>query len=298
MRLTWVLGVIAACAMAVTENAAARTFTPLGGHAGPVRSDAKRYVAWNTFDGVTRVLDTRTSAVKDVPTPASCSLRAVGGGRVLFNCPSSRGRISVPRLVDVRSGAVEDPVTEEDLQRNAANWDSLEWYDVGAHWLRAVAEGYHFYYAQYWNRETGDPDSSPNGRREIPDLDSRELYVPLCAPLKRTSNSADTETTRSNTWVARFTFQRPLALLEGRAVRIQRCGQRKPSTLCSSACESRAIAAGGYVAWKQNGTVYVRKVSRRKSWKWVLPGDGGILGLTRHAVIVQAPDGQVAFSRF
>jgi hypothetical protein len=235
---------------------------------GSVVADGKRWAAWSPAPGTAVVLDDRSGTRRRLSIPP-CPLGGVGGGWLLLTCSDPVDRQDDPVLVDVRTGQATN-VGGDDLKADAL--DFVRFTGVGAHGILVTVDGYHHedVYAFDWrSRKRHDLDD----RRRTVDLDRPALTRPLCAPVERSVDPwAGDPYVNGPPYLPIASEGRWAAELATRrngpgAVRLWRCGQRRPRVL--ERCHCRDVSAGaGMVAWQSGRARALDLASgRRRSWR-------------------------------
>jgi len=149
-------------------------------------SDGKRYVAFETPDGTTRLLDSATNETASILPPDGCrgGLAAIGSGRVLWSCRTESSLRGV--VLDVRSGEqrrLEAPPADE--ARDLVQGGTL--FGIGDEWIagrgapdpEARSPGSSF----YWRWTTGDVRVQRAGvSSEFRQLADSDSYADLDRP--------------------------------------------------------------------------------------------------------------------
>jgi hypothetical protein len=268
-----------------------------------VTTDGERYaLLWNRDGQAYRVIDDELKRSFDLPpAPAGCSLSSgrfdlVASGSVLWDCPSVANGISVsrPLLQDLGTGDF----------RPVPGWDAyLRWFDqqyatgwvgqgpwpqgIGSHWLRGSILCYHClpeysYLDWHTGRFIAHLDETAT---TIPDLDSPDLEVPICPPLRRPRYQ---DPLGSSFYFGDSDYEPPWYLRSAgrRYVSLYRCGHRKPLRIhrCSALWNCSPQLGGGYLTWSDpswTGVVPTIKVFRLADRRRV------VIGKLRKARVVQ-----------
>jgi hypothetical protein len=125
------------------------------------------------------------------PPPRACEgptprLVAAGGGLLLFDT-SCEERTLIGSIVDVATGRVRTTVPIE--SQGERGRDAFG--DVGRHWVRVHYGGYHWHDVRYVDWRTGAVEGDDAWRpHSYPDLDRRDLFAPVCRPLRRPQNQS------------------------------------------------------------------------------------------------------------
>jgi len=180
-------------------------------------------------------------------------------------------------LVDLRTGE-QTNVGGEDLR--ADGFESMWFAGVGARGILVVVDGYHSgdEFAFDWRSRTRFHLDDPG--RTV-DLGRAGLTRPLCAPLRRTPNpwrdvspfDEDPPYLPMPVSGRRAVELVPTHAGESGAVRLWRCGHRRPRVLTRSGCCDLAIGAG-LVAWigGDRARAFEIGTGRRRSWRLPSPG--------------------------
>lgn len=261
---------------------------------GGTLSDGDHFASWMR-DGLVQVFDEEHGSVFAVAPPGNCrapdtrdgpsGAESLGNGHLAFSCPETKDF----RLFDlVRRVWTVIPSTDE--QRRLFSADSLSVTGVGASWIAVSGDvGRHAPPLEVAvNRATGQLRSDePSDLRLGADLDAKELWVPLCAPLRRRRNpDYDAEDGYSQRYfqphvVGSFAldFNRADWLL------LRRCGSRRSSVLSRSRWWHGSQLGGGLVTWivqdgnqaveggrGGRGRVHVLELSTNRHRSWPIPG--------------------------
>jgi hypothetical protein len=244
-----------------------------------VASDGKRYAAYYVSEGSTRILDEEGRTLRDDvaipadPWPLFRTVEAVGGGYVLLG--SSVAVVPPPKLVEIATGSVLDV----DARPWAIRWDNVYLTGVGRHWLGGDGVTSHGGSDTFLNWHTGRvAEPGGNSARATPDLNTAELWRPMCSPLHRRSSRG------LGLWRS-FQYRPPLGLTTSRAGRLLllRCGQRKVTTLsrCRKGC-GFAQLGGGLVTWREGRRAYFYRAHTRCRRRWVIPAPATYLATVAH----------------
>ena len=265
-----------------------------------VTTDGERYALLRDRDGIPyRVIDDQSGRSWPVPVaPAGClpSVQVADGQLLWDDCPTlaSEAPSSRPVLQDLETGEL----------RQVPGWDAyLSWFATraqggwlgggptpnlfGSHWLRARIDCYHCGPEwSYIDWRSGRLIPSPgDAATTVPDVDSPELEVPLCAPLRRHlvdggGYTADyfEESVYDPPW-----YQRSAS---ARYVQLYRCGHRKPVRIhrCSTTAPCFSQLGAGYLTWSDPSLVIkaFRLADRRVVRIGVLKGSNTLPDAVQH----------------
>jgi hypothetical protein len=232
---------------------------------GSVWTDGDRYTVLSDTDGVPyRIIDDRTRRSWRAPSaPPGCEayLQVADGHLLWAHCIELLGDVlsSRPLLQNLETGAVT-PVP---------GWDRyVSWFAVraelgwtgegpwpnrfGSRWLRAEIQCYHCgpeysYIDWHAGRFVSHLTEVP---KVLPDLETADLEVQLCAPLRRhrlqdayLGNWAFEDSVYAPPWYMRDAI--------GRYVQLNRCGHHKPLRIhrCSALSACAPQLGGGFLTW-------------------------------------------------
>lgn len=266
---------------------------PIAHPRGPAVSDGRSQVAWIALAGERLTIQGRVGVREAhllVPLPDLCAqLVAVAHREALLSCESARyGNVPVGRVVTLVDGAVLE------TSDNTGD-ESRTWLGLGRHWLAASVTGYHYSGLSLISR--GDqPERAPNDAFHAIDLDRRDLFRPLCSPLRRSAADVSEESTGAGAYNP-FLYEPPFGIdAAGRPgpLLARRCGSRAPIVLsrCTRGCDSLQLGAG-LVSWSE-GRRTVRVRSLRDGWTrtWHLRRtDVCSVAHIAHRLFVNAGDG-------
>ncbi|MEA2372720.1 MAG: hypothetical protein QOH12_3114 [Solirubrobacteraceae bacterium] len=280
-RFRWVpaLGLIF-LGLSLSSPASASPSVPLRlvyAHAfSAVMTDGVRYAAFEPTAGTTRLIDATTGAVVDRPDPAGCAggLVGVGSNELLYSCsppgcvppvlgPVSGGLVmfacaTAPTppyarvlyvVEDIAGGALHVAVgSDRILAGGGGEYPAFD--RIGSQWLSSPFVGNHVYVRLYLNWHTGqqmtdntEPRSSAGSAE---DLDAPKLLKALCAPLRRTAQADDVDTTSA---FFPFAYSGPFgaSLTTGR-LQLRRCGSARVAQLPGAGVTQFQLS-GGAIAW-------------------------------------------------
>jgi hypothetical protein len=260
-------------------------------------SDGTRYAAWERH-GVVHVLDDHGPA-QTIPVPVGCRLANIGAGKLLFDCsvPSDDAILVRGQTVDIATGAVAQ-LPERVVGESGAPVDSAGYGAIGTHWIAYGASYYHGSITTYLPLDGGPPQSIGSNdvfreaQRSVLDLDTPQLEVPMCAPLRiRGGEAID---------APYGVYRRPYLAVQwadGRLT-LQRCGSptAKVVTRCPGFCGNIALGRG-LLAWIDGRSwVHLRR-HRGASVVWRPRSGARWLVLTDRRAVVQTRGGAIVTRR-
>jgi hypothetical protein len=187
------------------------------------------------------------------PTPSGCSIRAAGGGRLLYFC-GAVGDASSPQrqrlLVTTLTGA--NPASTEADIIVGTEPVTIDFTRVGSAWASAPISSANqsaFYLLNWRTGQTVLQRADALGTGMV-DLNQPNAIAPACRPLDRlpVKMPVDPATAPTQTTSAPWALRRTAA---GR-VELWRCGARRRTRLLSAGSPSRPLTASlahGWVAW-------------------------------------------------
>ena len=190
-------------------------------------------------------------------TPPICRFYAVAAGSVLWSCPSGEPPYL---LTELATGVTRAVPGWHKLERSLSRFEdepevlgpALRGF--GRRWLHVQLIGGHALLANRWLdwRAGTLVKNEPGGARDVIDLDDPRLAVPLCEPLRRRTERSDgsgVDIVIPYVYEHGWLFN-PLDSGQRRAIRIGRCGRRRPVVLhrCRHICGGATFGAG-YVTW-------------------------------------------------
>jgi hypothetical protein len=214
-------------------------------------TDGDRYAAW-VHAGQVRLLDEETQTTSSVPLPAGClGPRALGDGQVVFTC----GRQL--RLLDA-SAQTWSTVPDTPQIAGLFDADSMSVTGVGRLWIEVLVEtGYHApTYPAWIERATGRLIvDDPGDLSKHADLDSPELFAPLCSPFKRRRDpDYDPLDQFGSPWIAPYVVGDLAIDVRASALVLLRCGSKRTTVITRSRHWDRPVFTGTRVVWiDQNG---------------------------------------------
>jgi hypothetical protein len=260
--------------------------------------DGERYAAWDA-DGVVHVLDDRGPS-RTVAIPAGCSFQAVGGGRLLFDCTThdTSDLIAQGRTWNIAKRAYFDLPTWAPVTVGAGSADGASYAAIGAHWASIATSGYHWVGAAYVPLGAGkirfasEVDIVPlPWERTVADLNSSQLRVTMCAPLRAPGYGFSANETQA-------LYQHPyLALLSlSGELRLRHCGQAKAQRItgCSSGCKNVALE-GDVLAWTDRDKRAHLRTHLGPTQAWRPAGGATQLVLTGRRAVAMTSTGRIAF---
>jgi hypothetical protein len=165
---------------------------------------------------------------------------------------------------------------------------------AGRHWISGDGATSHGGSATFLNWRTGrvaaDVSSiyePGNTARAVPDLNTADLWRPMCSPLRRRSAydpKTGNTTDGGGVW-RRYQYRPPLGLTTSRTGRIllQRCGRQRVATLsrCRKGC-GFAQLGGGIVTWWEGHRAYFYRARSRCRRSWDIPAPVSHLAAVAH----------------
>jgi hypothetical protein len=267
----------------------------IGGH---VLADGKRYAAWRTPDGATRVLNTRTGKSYEVATPEHCrDVVAVGGGYLVWQCTavvSSQGSASEDdsdaRLLNLATRQIQVPTgIAEMLQTNREHDDasrsiSVRWTGVGAHWIvgtrheGASSASYTSRLALNWR--TGEiREEQPDEARLAADPGLPGLARRLCSPLARRPGPERMGSFVTYPAFGEYQYERPFGLAEipdprgASRYALERCGTRRIRRLGEITTPQ---LGSGYLSFRRGTSVRALDPRSGRVARWRVPDTGHV----------------------
>jgi hypothetical protein len=218
----------------------------------PLRSDGERFATWSN-GSVVRVVDTRERESFLVEVPGECRHFAVGGGQLLFSCPTSEaeprcGPRHLPLLYSIRLRRFHWPAHVQTLLGYQGTSDghggcfSHHYSAIGRHWIGYQIQGKGTErFAFEWHDGRSVRQAAVESGRRVIDLHERDLVAPLCRPLNRTPDPGHGGGPYDDApWLA-YDIARPFALhyrsgiVASSRLYLERCGSSKRKLLSTSA---------------------------------------------------------------
>ncbi len=217
-------------------------------------------VVWQPDAGSIRVLDLGAGTpARPLGLPAGCrpgDPGALRGDRLVLACPEGS------RLLGLTDGAAR-PVPG--AQAAGIGGPDSGVISAGRVWAEGWARGATVFFALDGSAvERGDGAAG-----QLPDLDSAQLWQPMCAPLTRTLAEDDEDERR----FLPYAYSPPLGLdlraFDYRPLRVDRCGRERPLLLsrCERACIAVHLGAGS-VAWRERGSIRLYRAASRRTRRW------------------------------
>lgn len=214
---------------------------------GGATSDGVRYAGYLATPRRLVILDTRRHRTVKTRLPPACGhsfvpdvappfapprLAGIAAGMALVSCASPN--FPNAELFDIatrtwRTAAGLPGLFDERLGHD----ETYGWEAVGARWLQADIEGYHFEYPEYLQWRSGERRRLKPTRTEVVDLDRPGLVRRLCDPLRVPSNPAEdtynTEPRFNPTFLSagRAAVWDPGRVTGRRRLDLQRCGSHR-----------------------------------------------------------------------
>jgi hypothetical protein len=229
----------------------------------PARTDGVRYAAFDLDGDRTRVIDTKTGLSFTKANPPTCARRtgfanlgvaALGDGYLLWECYGQYpyGPHLDARIMEIRSHRVVRPAGIDAVNQSGSEGASLA--GIGSRWLKLITSGYHYSGApSFLNWITGEQRYDDGTSRQVADLNSADLTVSLCTPLRREPNKGiDDPYNAVGGLYKRYSYEAPFGLRHqlDEPVVLDRCGSNSPVTLtkCRRGCLDAQLGAG-IVTW-------------------------------------------------
>jgi hypothetical protein len=262
LALATALGALALMAPATAgATDAAPGFRLAGEATAPAQADS-RYAAWPLANGTVKVLDTRTGRRANHTASADCRFAALGSGRLLWKCGYNEAEVH-----EVATGKVK-------RLSIGSGHTYTEFKAVGRHWFHVIVSGYHYSDISSWVRITTGESRSSNQRNEpgeVEDLDSPDLYRPLCKPLQREANPLYGTGSDDNSYDRQlpYDYEAPYGahvIGSGRQVLLDRCGSDDQRVIGTGTLDLQL--ADGWVTWSKGRRVrgFRPADSRRFDW--------------------------------
>ncbi len=220
----------------------------MGSAIGQVETDGVRYAAYESDTQTTRVIDTQSRTSFDVGTPPGCAntnagaygLVSVGGGQLLWKCSDFTAM-----LLDLETRSLHAPAP-------IAGPSFLGYFEaarVGAYWVELWHEDSiarrSLSYAANWR--TGAMVWVPGSKTRAVDLDSPDLTVRMCDPLRRSilESGLGGETPRQ---YDRYDYEPPYGMrMRDSNLVLERCGKRRKVLARGGLFDFQL--AGGVATW-------------------------------------------------
>jgi hypothetical protein len=298
-RIISIIAVASVAVLAIPAIACAKpAFRAAGVAAAPVKTDGKRWVAFDLLDAQhTRLLDTRSGIARDIERPAltECggtrpSLVSVMGGTALWSCQVVAGSPGAAAIYDVESARLQ---VVRLAAGNSCGGDVWTPTAAGRTWITGTAVSYHYAASCFVNWRNGHVVVyGPRSRNNRVELDSPSLGVRLCKPIRRLPNPERVTSIEAADRWAPLHYQRPWAAsvrgADQRAdtfrtyeVVLQRCGRRARVIDRSRRGIGPLQLGGGIVSWGRGTTdVRVYDLSERRSRRVRLPRGSTLSGHT------------------
>ena len=254
------LAAVVLLAVAVPGQAAAAiTLRDTGLRGTVVRTDGARSLAVSnsTIAAPVTVLDVVSGARRTLPAPPNCALADLARDALLWSCGVSPYRSGL--TMDLESGQ-PGVLPEIGARASVEGGDSSVYVAIGARWAQGLLNGYRTSIPIYVDRLTGAMRTFPNRRRDVvPDLDSPDLTVRLCAGQRRplVSDASGVLTTpgplaRAGSIAAATTLPAEGDGDGAPRVQLQRCG-RSTRTLrrCVRIVCSDPLIVRGRIVWSE-----------------------------------------------
>jgi hypothetical protein len=253
--------------------------------------DGERYAAWSEA-GIVHVIDDLGSS-QTFTAPPGCDLAAIGGGRVLFDCPRPAPYYVRGIWRDLRTGQ-EGALPNWNISAALTPADSpyLHYSAIGRRWAQLSASWYHAAITAYVPVRQGRVRVAPYSPppRQVPDLDDARLEQQVCRPVRlRIGDDPGLGTT----WSA--TQRAGLVVLEDPelTVRVWHCGSREPLLTCTT-CAGWTLGRPGF-AWASGGVASVVRARGRVTARWSSPVVS--VALTGRNLVARLRDGRVVSRR-
>jgi hypothetical protein len=288
---------VAALALIAPAAASARRLNPtsFGSVEGSAVTDG-RYAAWGKGGSVFRVYDSTTGQTRDFtadigalgcdPAVWGPLTLAIGGGKLMFVCSSGEKA----EVVDIATAATQMP--QSGVDSNSAGL--FRFRSVGAYWTRGVEDGYHYSGIDSFvplSSEAKQAGTHWDDPTFVADLDTPELWRPLCQPLAREPNpDYDVSYDINGMPFLPFQYRGSYGLTDSKkGLVLKRCGSTRRVRLAKAATSFDLRPS--MVAWVVDDTVHVRNLISGRDWIWRVKRTSSVtVALTDTHVFITASD--------